>query len=347
MRDARSLPWLSTPLSQALQARGHALVLHGAGGAGLLELGWTLARGWLCEGAGARPCGECGSCHLTQQHGHPDLRLVLPEVWQQQLGQGGDGDDGGDAEGGKGKRKPSKDIRVEQIRQAIDWSHTTSGRGQGKVMLLFPADAMNAVSANALLKTLEEPAAGLRLVLCTEDPERLLPTIRSRCQMLRVPLPDAPQSLAWLREQGLADADWLLRACNDQPLAALSAASQGLTAEVWRALPAQLARADGSVLGAMALPDALRTLQQICHDLMAVAVGAEPRYFQRADLPRRVPLTAVSGFSRALMQAVRQQDHPWNAGLLLESLLQQGREALGGTEGRERAAGARAATLRP
>jgi DNA polymerase-3 subunit delta' len=330
MRDERALPWLAPTLETLLhEARGHALILHGGAGSGVLELSLRLAQGWLCEAAEAssRPCDQCGSCHLVRQRAHPDLRLLLPELWQHQLGLSDASEEGGDGES-KSKRKPSKEIRVEAIRQAIDWTHTTSGRGRGKVLVMFPADAMNAVSANALLKTLEEPAAGLRLVLCTDDPERLLPTIRSRCQRHRLPPPPREASLDWLSAQGIADAPALLGACGDEPLSVESAVAQGLSAAVWRGLPAQLAAGDGRVLSAMAIPDQVRVLQQLCHDAMAVAVGGAPRFFPADALPAGANLSALLSWSRELTRTARHAEHPWQAALLSDALLRQAQEAL-------------------
>ena len=67
------------------------------------------------------------------------------------------------------------------MRDAVEFAQRTSGRGRGKVVLVYPAERMNHVTANALLKTLEEPAGDLRFVLASEAAHQLLPTIRSRC----------------------------------------------------------------------------------------------------------------------------------------------------------------------
>jgi DNA polymerase-3 subunit delta' len=296
-----------------------------------LEWALRLAQAWLCE-QGPGPCDACPSCHLAIARSHPDLRVVMPEAVQVALQwQGGEGDRA-DAETSDGesrsKRKPSKEIKVEAVRQAIDWAHSTSGRGRGKVLVFHPADAMNTVSANALLKTLEEPAPGMRLLLCVNDPAHLLPTIRSRCQRVRLAPPAEAEALTWLAGQGVADAEVLLRAAGGEPLAALQTAQAGLTAAIWAALPGQVAQGDGRVLFAMAVPEAVRALQQICHDTMARLAGGAPRFFPASAVPHGGDWAELTQWSRALVQAARHEDHPWNAGLLLESLLAQGQTAL-------------------
>lgn len=334
MRDERELPWLAEPL-RALRddSRGHAIILHGGEGSGLFDLALRAAQAWLCEQAPG-PCDACPSCHLVRAHAHTDLRVLLPEAVQQALNWGGAEGEAAEGESGDGesksRRKPSKEIKVEAVRQAIDWAHTSSGRGRGKVLVFFPADAMNTVSANALLKTLEEPAAGMRLLLCVNDPERLLPTIRSRCQRVRLVPPTRVEAQRWLREQGLAevDADALLHASGDEPLAALERAQQGLNAQLWAALPGQVAQADGRLLLSLPVPQAIRALQQVCHDAMAVAAGGAPRFFPAASLPPQVDWAHLLPWSQALARAARFEDHPWNAALLVESLLMQGSQAL-------------------
>jgi len=337
LRDERDLPWLLAPL-QALRehARGHALILHGGAGSGVFELALRVAQAWLCEQPPG-PCGHCPSCHLVTAHSHADLRVLLPETVQQAIGwNAGDAEnDAGDGDG-KARKKPSREIKVEAVRQAIDWAHTSSGRGRGKVLVMFPADAMNMVAANALLKTLEEPAAGLRLLLCTDDPERLLPTIRSRCQRIRLDPPGQAEALQWLAGQGVKQPEVLLRASGGEPLSALALGAEGLTAEAWTALPGQVAAGDGRTLAALPPARVVRILQQICHDAMAAAAGAPPRFFPPGTVPAGADWRALGDWSRALARTARHDEHPWNAGLLSEALLAQAQAALapGVTPGR-------------
>lgn len=323
---ALPLPWLGLPLAEVLaQQRGHSLLLHGAAGVGTLHFGLTLAQAWLCEDTGSqRPCGHCGSCRLVQSHLHPDLFVLLPELQRRDLGWllGDDKPEGDD------KKKPSRQIRIDEVRAAIDWSHKTSARGRGKVLLIHPAEAMNLQSASALLKTLEEPPAGTRLALGVSDPALLLPTVRSRCQRVTLPAPPREQAVPWLEAQGLKDAAVLLDAASGRPLEALALAGNGIDAAAWSALPRAVASGQGGALAGWPVPRAIDAMQKLCHDALALAVGAPARYFPAASLPRRADVTALAAWSKALSRVARHDEHPWNEGLLLEALVTQGRRAL-------------------
>lgn len=190
--EALPLPWLASTLTKALSQKGHALLLHGPEGVGQFELAMVLAQSWLCEAVPAGsalavqpPCGRCEACRLLAAGAHPDLMVLVPEALREALGLQAAADDGEGAAGTTVKTKSGgRDIRVADVRRAIDWGHQTSSRGRSKVLVLHPAQALNLVAANALLKTLEEPAGRLRIVLSTSDPQMLLPTLRSRCQQV-------------------------------------------------------------------------------------------------------------------------------------------------------------------
>ncbi len=224
--------------------RAHALLLHGPEGVGQFELGLALAQAWLCEGpAERRPhgagCGARRSCHLIDARSHPDLLVLVPEALRESLGwsNAGDGEEGGGSEKGS-KAKPSKEIKVEAVRAAVGFAQTTSARGRGKVLVLHPAERMNAIAANTLLKTLEEPPGAARFVLSSAAPDALLPTIRSRCQALRLVLPPHAAAAAWLSARGVAEATALLAACGGKPLQALAWHEEGIDARLWPRIPA-------------------------------------------------------------------------------------------------------------
>jgi DNA polymerase-3 subunit delta' len=320
-------PWLASPLQRALASlRAHATLVHGPSGIGQLEFALGLAAAWLCESptpAGA--CGDCAACRLLRSGTHPDLSLLLPPALAESLGWGGESEAARDGEGKKAK--PSKELKVEALRGAIDWAHRTSSRGRGKVIVVHPAHAMNAVSANALLKTLEEPPAGVRLVLSTSDPELLLPTIRSRCQRWALAVPARETALAWLQQQGVADAEVLLAAAGGRPLDAAALAADGITGAGWAALPAAVARGDARPLQGWPVPRVVDALQKLCHDAMVAAAGGTPHFFPPASLRPGADLDALNAWSRSLLRAARHDEHPWNAGLLTEALVLEGARA--------------------
>jgi DNA polymerase-3 subunit delta' len=323
-----ALPWLAAPLAEALAShRGHALMVHGAPGNGALPYALTLAQAWLCEAAAgsALPCGRCGSCRLVHSHLHPDLRVLLPETLRREH-EWPLSEDKADSE--DSKRKPSRQIRIDEVRTLIDWATKTSGRGRGKVAVLHPGEALNAQSANALLKTLEEPPQGTRIVLTTADPDLLLPTVRSRCQRLRLAEPPAEVAAAWLQGQGVAQPWVLLAACSGRPLDALALTQDGVDARAWSALPAAVARGQASAFAGWPVPRALDALQKLCHDALARASGGAARYFPNEQIPMNALSGPLGEWSRELSRVARHDDHPWNEGLLLDALVKGGAWAL-------------------
>ena len=333
---AALLPWLAEPLAHGLGLRSHALLLHGPGGVGQFELGLALATGWLCEAdgsSGPRPCQRCSSCHLMATHAHPDFHLLVPAALREPLGWGAtvDGDETTTkgASAGKGTAKPSKEIRVDAVRAAIDWGQRTAARGRAKIILIHPAQAMNAITANALLKTLEEPPGRLRLLLTADDPEALLPTVRSRCQRLALPLPPTAQALAWLTALGLGQPETLLAAAGGQPLDAAAIAADGIDSAAWERLPAAVRQGRPAVLADWPLARLIDALQKLCHDLMCSRAMAAPRYFSATALapalrPSAPEWPALAQWSRELMVAARHDEHPWHTALRIEALVEQG-----------------------
>jgi len=227
------------------------------------------------------------------------------------------------------KRKPSKEIRIEAMRGAIEFAQRTSAKGRGKVVIVYPAEMMNHVTANALLKTLEEPPGDTRFILATQSAHLLLPTIRSRCMSHAMVFPPLEASLGWLASHGInaADAKVLLAASGDRPMDALAMASV-LSAQSWTAFPQAMREGDVAFVrdwGASVLLDALHKL---CHDQMATLVGGSPRFFPAGALVLKCQLQRLTAWSKALGHAMRSVDHPYNMGLMQEALVNQARLAL-------------------
>ena len=115
---------------------------------------------------------------------------------------------------------------------------------------------------------------------------------------------------------------------------ALNAALTGLTADRWADLPAALARGDWSMLDDWSPARQLDVLQKLCHDLMAVAAGGTPRFFEAAKLPPPPRLGVLVRWSKSLAQAARSVEHPYNAGLMREAWVASTRQVLARGAGR-------------
>lgn len=322
-------PWLAQQRQALLSQRGHAWLLQGPSGMGQFELGMAMVRAWLCEQPSAQgACGQCASCHSIAVHAHADLCVLMPEV--DMIERGWPLSEKAQAEIDDKKRKPSKEIRVDAMRDAVEFTQRTSARGKGKAVLVYPAEQMNAITANALLKTLEEPPGDVRFVLATEAAHQLLPTIRSRCLAHTMVWPKETEMQQWLVQQGLQPEDALawLRAAGGRPLDAWRMAQTGKGLDVMRRMPKAVAAGDIAVFADMSPPQVVQWLQKLCHDLMCVAQGAAPRYFAAPDLPVPPSAMVLARWAKSLAQEARTAEHPFNAGLMTEALVAQARTVL-------------------
>jgi DNA polymerase-3 subunit delta' len=343
-------PWLQTQLKSLLVQRGHAWLLSGPSGLGQFDLALALARAWLCENPTPEgACGVCGSCHAVDVHTHADLCMLLPETLSLELGWPLDEKTQDDLD--SKKRKPSKEIKVDAAREAVSFTQFTRSRGTTKVVLVFPAERMNGITANTLLKTLEEPPGAVKFILATEAAHQLLPTIRSRCLGHTMHWPAFDEGLAWLqaitagqgegtdrkaaRPPSAQDLQTLLVAAGGRPadaLAWIQSGQAGPIAQGWQALPKAMARGDATALTDWTPAQAVDALQKLCHDVWAVKAGAQPRFFRLEDLPSdagsKTGMFALATWSKELSTTARTVEHPYNPGLMLESLASRAKIAL-------------------
>ena len=322
-------PWLQHQLTGLIKRPGHALLLQGASGLGQYELGLALAAAWLCHApTSVGACGVCPSCHGIEVRAHADFSVLMPETdmlalnWPLSEKAQKDIDDK--------KRKPSKEIRVEAMRDLLGFTQTTGSGANGKVVLIYPAERMNTITANTLLKTLEEPAGRTRFILASAAAHELLPTVRSRCQVHPMQWPTSAEGLRWLVQQGLpeGEATVLLKAAGGRPDDAQALFQLGFQAKNWRALPKALQRGDPGVLADNAAPLVLSSLQKVCHDLLHLACGAAPRFFDADDLPKPSSMMALTQWSKDLMQSAKTVEHPYQAGLLMEAWVSRAQRAM-------------------
>ncbi|HLP99249.1 MAG TPA: DNA polymerase III subunit delta' [Sideroxyarcus sp.] len=303
----------------------HAILLKGAQGIGKLDLALNFAESLLCEKpkSDGAACQECGSCHWFEQGNHPDFRLIRPEALSA-------AEDGEEKSGGK---KPSREISVDQIRDLSGFANLSAHCGGHRVVVVYPAEAMNNNAANSLLKTLEEPTDKLLFLLITNKPQQLLPTILSRCLGFSVHTPTREVGTAWLAQQGVKNPEHALAQTGFAPLQALNWAESGEGAEE-RAILLNAIRQPAR-LDALALADSLQRsvpvhvihcLQQWCHDLASAKLAGSVRYFPEQSealvkLAGGISSSALMRFQKELQEARRAAFHPLNPKLQLESLL--------------------------
>jgi DNA polymerase III subunit delta' len=226
---------------------------------------------------------------------------------------------------------------------------------------------MNVITANTLLKTLEEPPGEVKFILATEAAHQLLPTIRSRCIGHTMVWPDFDDALAWLQTQMAApavtdgpaksarpskppdpaDLQTLLIAAGGRPADALAWAQSAPPLEAakhWQSLPVAMARGDVGALSGFSPGDAVVALQKLCHDALALKMGAVPRFFSAKDIAaataarpgpaakeNRSPnasIQALSQWAKELATTARTVEHPYNPGLMLEFLVSRAALAL-------------------
>lgn len=328
-------PWLERPaetLAKMLNKLPGGILIYGPRGCGVFELACRFAAAVVCrrpvDGA---PCGVCEECKLIFSGNHPDIKYVLseteaalhPEPWSDKIGSLSKG------------KSLSKQILIEQVRGIGEYLSVTAHRAAHRAVVIYPADAMSADQSSALLKTLEEPPEGAVLILVADDINSILPTIRSRCQMVRCTPPTAEQGIEYLKSQKVRNPEGELTRLSGRPLLIhesdpnlmldkkdetlfldlLSKGSELTSAEVLK-----------SVSRDISVGPVVSIMQRWFWDLSAVIAGLEPRYFPARKAAylkqaRGVDFNKLTEFNRTLMQANRSKDHPLSKKLVLQDLL--------------------------
>ena len=328
-------PWQQhdwTRLQQMRERLPHAILFHGESGIGKLALAEHWAASLLCEqvGTDGHACGRCDSCGWFAQYGHPDYRRVRPDALETEVVDEDAESDQGSSK--KTSKTPSKEIRTEQVRALATFMNVSTHRAGLRVVLLYPAEALNATSANTLLKTLEEPPPNTLFLLITHRIDQLLPTILSRCQRFALSPPDVDAAAAWLTAQGVTQAEHWLAQYGGAPLAALAAAQQEASAEKDEWLQ-QLARPEAinplvlaERLQKASLSELVAWQQRWLHDLLSLKLAARVRYFphQQTVLSQLAARVSAERLQQAVRDAAQRRavsDHPLSARLFIEQML--------------------------
>lgn len=329
-------PWQSADWQRWQQMRDrlpHAILFHGAEGAGKVAFAEHAAQSLLCESPDVEghACGECASCGWFSQYSHPDFRRVRPEALDAEEEEASPEAEESTTKK-SGSKTPSKDIRIEQVRSLATFMNVSTHRAGQRVVMLYPAEALNAASANALLKTLEEPPPETVFLLVTHRIDRLLPTILSRCRQFPLQMPDAEAALAWLKSQEVSNPERWLAEQGGAPLAALAAA-EGEFAEAQEEWLSHLARPGSAAalavaerLQKVALSQLVAWQQRWLYDLLALKLAGRVRYYphHRKSLEALAAQTSAERLQQALRDAASRRavsEHPLAARLFIEDML--------------------------
>ncbi len=292
----------------------HALLLTGARYTGKARLALALARLLLCQApSDGLNCGQCHACNLSASGSHGDFRLLQPE-------------------------QKSRVIKIDQVRELVSFATKTASFGKRKVMVIAPADAMNTNAANALLKSLEEPSSETYLILVCQQLQGVPATIRSRCQMLKLPPPPQEPALTWLDHitGGRPESERLYAMAGGLPLLAeaifcqedgeeLVSARVGVRALLaGRIAPAELV----ALLLQASLEDVLEQLNAALQDLLRNSAAPGLRS------PGGLAAFALLDEVRNMERAVRAGANP-NRQLMIESIVGKVHRELGASVGND------------
>ncbi|MBT5231156.1 MAG: DNA polymerase III subunit delta' [Methylococcales bacterium] len=310
-------PWLQASWKNLLEQHkqgklAHAYLLSGLPGLGKAGFARFVSSALLCLDLSEHgACGHCKTCHLLAADTLPDFYELLPE----------------------GK---SQTIRIDQVRKLCAHLILTPQIASMKIAVIQVADSMNVASANSLLKTLEEPTADTLLILVTDFPNRLLPTIRSRCQQLHLNPPPHEEALQWLGAQQVDGAETLLSLTSGAPLAALRDSESGYL-ERRTAVFADfigLIRGQANILAVSEswqktyFPDCLYWLRSWVEDMIRLKMVDEPPLLENTDIvsdlkagSKRLDLKALYARLSLVQTAIQQSSTTVNHQMLLDEVL--------------------------
>ena len=201
-------PWQDALEKALLDLRDrlpNGLLVYGPRGAGIFDLVQAFAKSLLCTqpAADGTPCGRCHGCHLVRAGTHPDIRYVVSEAESLPREIPFVPPDTAASD----RKTVYREILIHQTRALTDFLNLKSHEGGVRIVLVYPADRIRAEAAASLLKSLEEPPENTVFMLVADEIDRVLPTIRSRCRLIRAGAPTREQALEWLKSQGVQDAE--------------------------------------------------------------------------------------------------------------------------------------------
>ena len=347
-------PWQASLAESLLAAKDNlpnGLLIYGPRGIGTVDLVIAFARSLFCEHSHAdgTPCLTCKGCRMAQANTHPDLRYVFSEA--EAITRGLPFEPPANA---TKDRKIYREILIHQPRELTDFlnlaPHIDGGR---RIVVVYPANAIRADAAATFLKSLEEPPERTTFLLVADDIDRVLPTIRSRCRLLRATAPTHEQALAWLKSQAVEDAEEALARAADRPClvtdelkirnnSELDAKTREqlltlttLAPAVREELLARLALGKNIPLTKLAVKEGrtavpvsavLPILERWGYDLLAVKSGLPAHYFKHSEttlkaLVEPVAFEKLFAWVDSLKSIHRTVTHPLNAQMVIEQAI--------------------------
>lgn len=321
MYSWQNLQW--TKVMQRKNSLPHAILLRGRSGIGKFDFAINLSNALLCKEPDhlQMACGHCSSCLWLKEGAHPDFKLITSE-------------DDYDSEGNIKKNSTKRIIiTIAQIRQLYDYLSLSTHQVAGfRVIVISPAEVLNLAAANALLKMLEEPPSNTIFLLVSSQPQQLLPTIISRCQVIDMPIPSKNNAIEWLNAQGVNQPEVALQYAGGAPLDALRLQDQiNSNDKVIKqlSLGGKLDPFNAAQLFlSLGMSRAINVIQKWTFDLVSFKLVHKLHYhveYERAlqELSKSVNLSGLLLFERQLNEAKKAANHPLSNEMQLENILLQ------------------------
>ena len=296
----------------------HALIFKGKEGIGKYDFANTFAKSYLCQSPISNhfPCEACSSCEWFPDS-HPDFKHITPI-------------ESDDDESSKRKTVRKKNIAIHQIRELSEYlelsAHQETGR---RIVLIEPADSLNQAASNALLKILEEPPENTLFILVTSQAQRLIATIRSRCQVLELRGQSLDEARVFLDGQKIAYEKSLLSFTGGSPFNAMKELENQSERSVITQLLSQGHKVDITKINYSILTQGLdwtvNMIQKWAFDLL-LSFHTQQSYYFKAEEARidsqakQLNLDALLLFVNELNELKKIASHPVNQELQLQNI---------------------------
>jgi DNA polymerase-3 subunit delta' len=296
----------------------HALIFKGKEGIGKYDFAITFAKSYLCQNALSShlPCESCSSCQWFPDS-HPDFKHIAPIESE-------------DEESSKRKTVRKKNIVISQIRELSEYLELSAHQEKGRrIVLIEPADSLNQAASNALLKILEEPPENTLFILVTSQAQKLIATIRSRCQLLDLRGPSLDEARSFLVDQKIDHEESLLSFTGGSPFNAIKELEKQSEREVITQLLSQGHNVDITKVNYAILTQGLdwtvNMIQKWAFDLLLSFHTQQNYYFKNEKKhiqaqAKQINLDTLLLFTNELNELKKIASHPINQELQLQNI---------------------------